>query len=133
MPKHWLTEDGPRPDLATEFGLVESHFEGYDHRTRHNIRNSDGTVIFIMGSLDGGSYLTREYADRIGRPVVVIAHGPHGFRPLPAALRRWLSTHAVKIANIAGNRESKSPGIGALVEAYVLDVLTPPELPGGVK
>lgn len=125
MPLDYRTENGLRPDLAVEFGLEMSRFAGYEHRTRHNIRVSDGTIIFIMGSLDGGSYLTRSCAEAIGKPVMVVmvSHRPDGYRPMPAAVRRWISEKAIGMVNIAGNRESKSPGIGAVVEAYMLEVL----------
>lgn len=125
MPLDYRTEEGPRPDLAIEFGLEMSRFAGYEHRTRHNIRVSDGTIIFIMGSLDGGSYLTRECAVRLDKPVIVVmvSHRPEGYRPMPAAVRRWITERKIAMVNVAGNRESKSPGIGALVEAYMLEVL----------
>ena len=126
MPLGYRTEDGPRPDLAIEFGMEMSRFEGYDHRTRHNIRCSDATLIFFRGSLDGGSYLTREYADRLEKPSMLFFYGPDGFRPLPAALTRWIREQEFQIVNIAGNRESKSPGIGDLVEAYLMEALRHP-------
>lgn len=128
MPLGYRTEAGPRPDLAVEFGLEMSRFEGYEHRTRHNIRGSDATIIFSLGSLDGGSYLTSASAQAQGKPLMVITewHEGIGFRPLPAACRRFLIDRAIVTVNIAGNRESKSPGIGGWVEAYLLEVLKQP-------
>jgi hypothetical protein len=125
MPLGYRTEDGPRPDLAIEFGLDMSRFEGYEHRTRHNIRVSDATIIFSLGSLDGGSYLTSASAQAQGKPLMVITewYAEVGFRPLPAAVRRFLMDRQIGVVNIAGNRESKSPGIGGWVEAYLLEVL----------
>ena len=36
MPKGWLTEDGPRPDLAATYGLEEATTSTYPERTERN-------------------------------------------------------------------------------------------------
>ena len=130
MPKGFLTEDGPRPDLAAEYGAVESEHEGYEHRTRWNINNSDATLIFVLGrAADGGSLLTEQHAKRTGKLSLVVQVLP-GTMPtcVPDALsvRRWLQACHVRTVNIAGNRESKSPGIGVAVETLCLEILRKP-------
>ena len=46
MPRGFKTEDGPDPKLASRFGLGELASAEYPPRTRYNVVDSDGTVIF---------------------------------------------------------------------------------------
>src|SRR5262245_4392293 len=46
MPRGWLTEAGPRPDLAVEYGLEETGTAAYSERTERNVLLADGTVVF---------------------------------------------------------------------------------------
>jgi hypothetical protein len=129
MPKGFLTEDGPRPDLATEYAVTESHFTDYAHRTRMNVINADGTLIFHVGALDGGSALTERVAIRSGKPVrtVQLLLGVRVVAiPDAASLREWIRVVQLRTLNIAGNRESKSPGIGVAVETLLLEILRRP-------
>lgn len=130
MPKGFMTEDGPRPDLAETYGATESEHEGYEHRTRWNINNSDATLIFVQGrQTDGGSLMTEQHAKRTGKLSLVIQVLP-GTMPTCVpdvdSVRRWLQACHVRIVNIAGNRESKSPGIGIAVETLCLEILRKP-------
>ncbi len=118
MPKGWRTEAGARPDLAERYGLEEAATGSYPGRTELNVAASDGTVIF-GDATTGGSKLTRELADRYGRPCLVL---PASAAPEAAArdLAAWLAGHSIETLNVAGNRESQAPGIGR----FVIDVLT---------
>ncbi|GAB4019793.1 YpsA SLOG family protein [Spirosoma koreense] len=53
-PKGYLTENGPDERLR-EYGLTEHTSAQYPPRTRANVRQSDGTVIF--GQLTDGTKL----------------------------------------------------------------------------
>lgn len=99
-------EDGAIPVF---YGLVETTSRGYVQRTKWNVRDSDGTVVFTLGrSLSGGSLLTLEHARRIGRPFLHL----HGDTPeLTSTLRDFVARHAIRRLNVAGSRESKEPGI----------------------
>ena len=44
LPKGWLTEAGPRPDLGATYGLEEAETAAYPERTERNVLASDGTV-----------------------------------------------------------------------------------------
>lgn len=134
MPLGFYTEHGPRPDLASHYGLLETPQAGYVQRTRLNVQNSDGTVIFVYGTIDGGSVLTRGMCEAAGKPNLVLTWSnaralltpPGGVREGwigPFSLANWIREKQIKTLNIAGNRESKSPGIYDRVLVFLLDVL----------
>jgi hypothetical protein len=65
-PLGWRTDEGPRPDLGTRFGLREDHSRYYSQRTRRNVRDSDGTLI--MGDpTSPGSRFTIYYCAELGQ------------------------------------------------------------------
>lgn len=107
-PQEWMTETGPNEELRDVYGLRECAVPGYRPRTYWNVYHSDATVIFHIGELDGGSLYTKQVAEGLKRPVIV--------NPTPTELRDWIfntptKLGAMQILNVAGNRESKSPGI----------------------
>jgi hypothetical protein len=109
-PKGRTAEDGP---LDPRYCLTETEAEGYRQRTHANVRDSDGTLIVNLGVLDGGTFETWRYADKIGRPVLVAeldCGSPRGFND---SFFRWLEGGPVRTLNVAGPRESKRPGIYA--------------------
>jgi hypothetical protein len=117
MPLGFRTETGPRPDLAVTYGLEEIASHHYAKRTKCNVLLSDATVVF--GTTDSpGSYLTVKLCRQLGKPCLPL---PRDLAVSLAAdrLRHWLRGNAVVTLNVAGNRESQSPGIGA----YIADVL----------
>jgi hypothetical protein len=124
MPRGWLTEDGPRPQLAELYGAEEYHTPSYSDRTRANVRVSDATLIFAVDPDSPGSKATALAAYRAVRPCVVVkvnldeSIAPHR----PQAIVQWVRDKQIRILNIAGNRESKAPGIGAWVERYLTEV-----------
>jgi Circularly permutated YpsA SLOG family len=67
MPKSWLTEDGPRPDLAAAYGLEEADTAAYLERTERNVLASDGTVVF-GDARSRGSMLTARLCRQHGKP-----------------------------------------------------------------
>lgn len=54
-PKGRLAEDGPLPD---RYPLRETEFEGYSKRTKLNVQDSDGTLLFTRQRPSGGTKLT---------------------------------------------------------------------------
>lgn len=107
----WRTEDGPQQKLLEGFGLKESGVSGYPFRTEMNVVNSDATVIF--GNLDSpGSKLTLSYCKRYIMPYFT--------NPPPGCLRRWVDKYHIKVLNVAGNRESKKPGIQQEVRKFLV-------------
>jgi len=104
-PKGRRAEDGAIP---SRYPLAETASPAYSQRTKRNVRDSDATLILSRGQPRGGTLLTQRTAVELGKPCLSIDLGA------PAALaeiRDWLDRHAVGVLNVAGPRESQSPGI----------------------
>jgi hypothetical protein len=101
-PKGFKTENGNDLTLKTRFGLTESSTNDYKQRTKDNIVNSDGTVIFC-DRVSPGSILTKKYCSELRKPCVI--------NPSKEYFLQWLEENKINVLNVAGNRESVSPGI----------------------
>jgi hypothetical protein len=104
-PKGRRAEDGHIP---SRYPLSETASAMYSSRTRRNVRDSDATLIVSSGEPRGGTLLTQRTAAGLGKPCLWVDLDA----PLPLGeIRGWLAKHAVRILNVAGPRESQSPGI----------------------
>jgi hypothetical protein len=109
IPKGRLAEDGP---ISAEFeGLVECDSPDPAVRTRLNVRDSRGTLIFSHGPLHGGSALAAEEARRLGRPLLHVDFDRTEPADAAAALRRWITERQVRDLNVAGPRASEDSRI----------------------
>lgn len=95
-PKGFLTEEGPNVSLGNYYGLTEHTSASYPPRTKINVQQSDGTVLF--GKLSGGTKLTVDACEKENKPYIV--------NPTADELRDWLIEHQIKVLNVAGNRGS---------------------------
>jgi len=113
-PKRFRTENGSDPELLKDmFGLVETTCKSgndYRERTIENIKISDGTVIFAEQT-SVGSKLTKNVCSQ--------NRVPHIVNPTPANFIKWLNDNNIKVLNVAGNRESVSPGIESRVIRFL--------------
>lgn len=117
-PKGWRTENGSNPELGHRFGLYEHPSNLYPPRTLANVREADGTAIFVrVRKLDRGSALTAGFCLQYRKPFIV--------NPSVNAFRQWLETERIQVLNVAGNRESRAPGIQERVRAFIVRALTP--------
>ena len=119
LPRGRKTEDGP---LDPRYNLKELVSGRYRDRTEKNILAADGTVIFSLGPLSGGSALTEALAIRHGRPCLHLDLALIPPDQARDALVRWLREHDIHTLNVAGPRESGTPGIYALVRDLLLSV-----------
>jgi Circularly permutated YpsA SLOG family len=117
MTRSFLTEDGPRPELAERFGAVAMPTGGYPERTRANARDSDATVWFGNPDSPGGRTTLRA-CSHLGQPVYLVIEG----LTRPSDVAAWIEAEEVRVLNIAGNRESSNPGIGERAERFLLAV-----------
>jgi Circularly permutated YpsA SLOG family len=116
VPRGRNAEDGR---IADRYNLVELTTSSYPARTRRNIEESDGTVIFSLEHfLSGGTKLTRDYANKIGKPLLHIfdtrkkrIFNPNSRRLEIQALTDFLCSNKIEILNLAGCRESREPGV----------------------
>ncbi|GAC1475589.1 MAG: hypothetical protein NVSMB9_28430 [Isosphaeraceae bacterium] len=89
---------------------------GVPARTRANVRDSDGTLWLGDWHTPGGK-TTLDACRLQGKPFLIDFPGTR-----PSQVWDWLAQHGVRVLNVAGNRESKSPGIGDRVETFLLRV-----------
>ena len=119
-PKGRRAEDG---QLASRYLLRETTSAGYPQRTGWNVRDSDATLILARGELRGGSALTAALARRAAKPCLVVDLTRDGGVRAVAEAVAWLRANAVRVLNVAGPRESESPGIHAQAIAFVRELL----------
>ena len=104
-PKGRRAEDGRIP---SRYPLVEITSPTYAPRTRRNVRESDATLILFRGEPRGGTLLTARTAARLDKPCLSVdLDAPTAL----ADVRVWLRENAISVLNVAGPRESQSPGI----------------------
>ena len=104
-----MAEDGR---IAWKYQLCElPEGEGYRQRTRRNVQETDGTLIVNTGALEGGTLATQEFAQKLGRPHLLVQLDKETVSDAAARALAWLDAHAIQTLNVAGPRESKRPGI----------------------
>lgn len=113
-PPGGLAEDFPEaPGLMKLYPeLREGHAPGYVERTAWNVRDAHATLIVSPGGLEplSGTEMTKIFAERFGRPVLVL-EGDNIEDDAATALGwlRGLDMLGLTL-NVAGPRESKMPG-----------------------
>jgi hypothetical protein len=116
-PRGRLAEDGTIPP---RYQLVETDSPDYAVRTERNVLDSDATLILCRGQPTGGTELTLRLAQRHGKSHLAVDLQ----QPIDQqALRRWLAEHGRGTLNVAGPRESQSPGIHAEAREFLRRLL----------
>jgi hypothetical protein len=101
-PYKFKTEKGFDKTLK-DFGLEETAVRSYTYRTELNVKNADGTLIF-MPIDSAGSRATLKYCEKLNKPVILNPYSPE-------TVVDWIKRNKIKVLNVAGNRESKWKGI----------------------
>lgn len=104
-PLRFKTESGNNPNLAL-WGLKECYSSDYRVRTRINVVDSDGTVIFTseehkndLSGDKGGSALTQKYCTSQNKPCLV--------NPITGNdIAMWVKKYNIQTLNVAGTRGS---------------------------
>lgn len=118
-PQGRRAEDGP---ITSRYKLTETAESRYHIRTRLNVEDSDGTVIFSLeAELSKGSALTMEFSRNLAKPGLHISRA--ATKDPAMALRRFLLENGVHVLNIAGPRASTEPGIAEFVRQVLDDAL----------
>ena len=139
MPRNFLTEEGDRPEYEGWYGAKEHWSPDYPPRTRMNItmaaEASGALFVFDAGermsrgtrlALSIASDLTaRGYA--LTQMVLKLVPSRASWRVANAACGPTYAADVLRhsqarVLCVAGNRESKAPGIGAFVEGYMTEV-----------
>jgi hypothetical protein len=133
-PNGWRTDAGPAPWLELAFGLRAHESPFYPPRTRANVAAADGTLIF--GRADSpGCRLTASVCADMSRPCLTIWWPPElvvvseventtAANAKRNAFIQWLLNNRIRILNVAGNRESRNPGVGAALEDFLIKSLS---------
>jgi hypothetical protein len=104
-PKGRLAEDGTIP---ARYPLKETSSADYEVRTEFNVRDSQATLIIYHSMMGPGTLLTKKLCLLQDKPMLEIDLS----RKADAEnIVNWLVTEKISVLNIAGPRESQSPGI----------------------
>jgi hypothetical protein len=106
--------------LSVKYQLRENESIGYRQRTKMNVQDSNATLILNVGELDGGTLQTVLFAERMGRPHLVVQLDQYATDESAGRIIEWLIAGKFSTLNVAGPREEKRSGIYALTFA-VLD------------
>ena len=123
VPMGGLAEDMPEaPGLLARYPeLRESPSESYVNRTALNVRDAHATLIVAPSGLEpcSGTQMTLRFAEAMGRPCLVI----RGIEEVGTVLG-WLEDLGRELTlNVAGPRESKTPGTYAITKQIVSTLL----------
>lgn len=114
-----LAEDGTIP---SKYKLQETVSSEYPVRTEQNVIDSDGTLILYRHRLFGGTELTRRLCRKHRRPVISVDLNADDDRDV-RRVRQWVQDHAIRVLNLAGPRESSSPGIAGDTRQFLCRLL----------
>jgi len=122
-PHRFMTENGTALKLRDVYGLSEGKYDPkiYPERTEMNVLSSDGTVVF-GDFYSPGTRLTVKYCCEAIKPLYWICREDNSVIEKQDFLN-WLDNYNVEVLNVAGNRESKNPGIQEYVRAFLVQVL----------
>ena len=110
-PRGRRAEDGP---IDPSYRLTETESSDYRVRTEKNVVDSDATALITRGPATGGSALTARLARQHGAQLLQIDLDAIDFDAAVAKLGELCARIAV--LNVAGPRESTTPGIGESVK-----------------
>ena len=120
LPSNCMTETGPNYSLVEMFGCVDSG-TNYAIRTGLNVRDSDGTVRFARTFGSPGERCTLGWIRRHKKPYfdVDMQDPPH-----IEVFQKWILDNNIQVLNVAGNSESRAPGILDFVIDYLIRSLS---------
>ncbi len=120
-PRGYRTEEGCDASLAL-LGLSETASGGYKERTVANVNSADATVVFDWAGSSGSAY-TAAHCLRARKPLLRLTG--KSVAAAERSLRDFVHRYGVTVLNVAGNRESVSPGIREFVRGVVVGALNP--------
>lgn len=121
VPRGWRTENGTDLSLRA-FGVQEHASPNYPARTQANVIDSDGTLILGRVPLDGGSELTAGFCRRMRKPYRFV-RAPEELQTMTLIIvKNWIISSNIATLNVAGNRESKQPGLQAEAQEWLKEL-----------
>ena len=119
-PRGRRAEDGA---IDTRYPLTETPLATYLQRTTGTVRRSAASWVWWRGAPSGGTRGAFRLAQRRGQRGRMVVMGPN---PRPGPVAGWLSAAGVRGLNVAGPRESESPGIYRAAFIFLHAVLKAP-------
>ena len=86
--------------------------------------DSDGTLILHTGKLVGGTALTVKLAKKREKPYLIVQLDKEDQALEPEHVLDWIARNGINKLNVAGNRESKPPGIYQKAFTFMVKVLS---------
>jgi len=117
-PQGRRAEDGRIPE---RYPLTELPSPDYADRTRKNVAASSATLILHGGEVSGGTQLTRAVCQELGKPIRTVDLTTASPGDV-SDVADWVVREVLPrggVLNVAGPRESESPGIGARAAAFL--------------
>lgn len=114
-PNGRAAEDGV---IDSKYNLKETISSDVSERTKLNIRDSDGTLIFIPSSpikVTDGTILTIKEVYEREKPHLIIDFLQNN--NINDLLKNWIEKNNIKILNVAGPRESQYPGTYQIIHS----------------
>lgn len=108
----WVPGDRSAEDgtIAARYPLTPLPKGGTRQRTRMNVVDSDGSVIFFHELLKGGARLTRNLCALEKRPYLLIdAHKSLEARAAAQEIADFVQRHSIRVLNVSGPRASRWP------------------------
>lgn len=119
-PRGRKAEDGK---ISDRYPLTETTSSDYRVRTEKNVLESDGTLILNMGRLSGGTALTLKLAAKYQKPHLILQLDMEEELE-PEVVSDWLVENGIESLNVAGNRESKAPGVYRKAFDFLVGILS---------
>jgi len=119
-PANRRAEDGPIP---FKYPLQETVEWSYPPRTKKNVQEADGTVIFTGGPLTSGSKLTVKLAEEHCKPYLHFDITTVTASEVVDSIADWVDAYDLRVLNVAGSRESTCPGLQEWTASVIHDTL----------
>jgi hypothetical protein len=111
-------------EIPIRYPVTELPGGPFADRTRQNVKDADGTVIFYCKELRGGSAFTQECSAQLARPCCLIDGALMSDEKAAEKIRAFVAANKIQVLNIAGPRQSEWPaGYGyatSAIEAALL-------------
>jgi Circularly permutated YpsA SLOG family len=133
-----VSEDGAIPDI---FQLKETPEEcsqdvldiPRSQRTEWNVRDSDATLVLWPGTFDKRDRGTRYSIDCARRyKKYLLICDPTEQHDVDKAID-WIIRNDIEILNVSGPSEGTSPGVGALAERFIRELLACGQIPPAIS
>ena len=101
-----LDEAGAIPD---RYPVKELEHGSFAERTLQNVNDSDGTVIFYVEELCGGTEFTLQCCKQLQRPHILVDAAKISAEDAAQLVANLVREHKIEILNVAGPRQSEWP------------------------